>query len=96
MKSTTVVLIHGLAAGRWMLRPLERHLQACGYRTANWGYPSILRDIPVARPQTFTKACRIGTFLRGAASATGHPQHGRDCGQNRTARGTATQSETAR
>ncbi|HAY79688.1 MAG TPA: hypothetical protein DCY79_07770 [Planctomycetaceae bacterium] len=46
MKSTTVVLIHGLAAGRWMLRPLERHLQACGYRTANWGYPSILRDIP--------------------------------------------------
>ena len=40
-----VVLIHGLAAHRFVLRPIERHLATRGLRTVNWGYPSILRPI---------------------------------------------------
>ena len=45
MPVKTVVLVHGLAANTLMLKPIERHLQKDGYRTINWGYPSILRDI---------------------------------------------------
>lgn len=41
----TVVLVHGLAAGRAMLRPLERSLQQRGYQTFNWGYPSVRGEI---------------------------------------------------
>jgi len=40
-----VVLIHGLAAGRTVMRPLERHLQWVGFETINWGYRSILGDV---------------------------------------------------
>ncbi len=40
-----VVLVHGLAASRSMLRPLEMQLQRSGYETLNWGYPSIRGDI---------------------------------------------------
>lgn len=40
-----VLLVHGLAAGRAMLRPLERSLQQRGYQTFNWGYPSLRSEI---------------------------------------------------
>lgn len=40
-----VVLIHGLAAHRAMLRPVERHLRQAGFETLNWGYRSIVGDI---------------------------------------------------
>lgn len=41
----TVVLVHGLAAGSAMLRPLERSLQRRGYQTLNWGYRSVRGEI---------------------------------------------------
>jgi pimeloyl-ACP methyl ester carboxylesterase len=41
----TVVLVHGLAASRSMLWPLERVLRRRGYRTLNWGYRSIRGEI---------------------------------------------------
>jgi pimeloyl-ACP methyl ester carboxylesterase len=40
-----VVLIHGLAANRLVMRPLQRRLRARGYDTFNWGYRSVLRPI---------------------------------------------------
>lgn len=40
-----VVLIHGLAANRFVMRPLERRLRRCGYTTANFGYRSALSPI---------------------------------------------------
>lgn len=36
-----VVLVHGLACNRLVMRGLERHLQSDGYRTHCWGYPSL-------------------------------------------------------
>jgi pimeloyl-ACP methyl ester carboxylesterase len=41
----TVVLVHGLASNRTMLRPLEQSLRSRGYNTVNWGYPSIRSEI---------------------------------------------------
>ncbi len=41
----SVVLVHGLAASKLVMRPLERHLASLGYQTWNWGYPSIWRGI---------------------------------------------------
>ena len=43
--SDTVVLVHGLAANRIVMRPLATRLAGHGYRTINWSYPSIRRDI---------------------------------------------------
>lgn len=43
--SEAVILVHGLAAGRAVLKPLERSIQRQGYSTLNWGYPSIRGDI---------------------------------------------------
>ena len=43
--SDTVVLVHGLAANRIVMKPLEMRLAGHGYRTINWGYPSICGDI---------------------------------------------------
>lgn len=40
-----VVLIHGLAASRGMLKPLERRIQQADFETINWGYRSITGDI---------------------------------------------------
>lgn len=40
-----VVLVHGLAASRTLLKPLEWHLRQGGYETLNWGYPSIRGEI---------------------------------------------------
>lgn len=40
-----VVLIHGLAANRAMLKPLERHIKQGGFETLNWGYRSVTGDI---------------------------------------------------
>ncbi|MEQ8785202.1 MAG: alpha/beta fold hydrolase [Pirellulaceae bacterium] len=40
-----VVLIHGLAANRFVMRPLEKRLRARGYDTRNWGYRSVWRPI---------------------------------------------------
>lgn len=40
-----VVLIHGLAANRAMLKPLEGHVRQGGFETLNWGYRSITGDI---------------------------------------------------
>lgn len=49
-----VVLVHGLAASRYMLRPLERQLQRSGYETLNWAYPSIRGEI-AALSETFAR-----------------------------------------
>jgi hypothetical protein len=40
-----VVLIHGLAAHRLVLWPLERHLNRTGFQTINWGYQSLWGSI---------------------------------------------------
>lgn len=42
---TVVVLIHGLGANRWFLWSLDRHLVRAGFRTINWSYPSVRREI---------------------------------------------------
>jgi len=44
-KRETVVLVHGLAANRSILWPLQRSLRRRGYRTHNWGYSSIRGEI---------------------------------------------------
>lgn len=36
-----VLLVHGLAAPRWLLIPIQQRLRKAGYLTTNWGYPSI-------------------------------------------------------
>ena len=36
-----VVLVHGLAAPKLVLRPLERRLNRSGFQAVNWGYPSV-------------------------------------------------------
>ena len=43
--SEMVVLVHGLAAGRSVLRPLQWALEREGYATLSWGYRSVLGDI---------------------------------------------------
>ena len=45
LQQDTVVLVHGLAASRLMMKPIETHLRQCGFDTLNWGYPSIRGDI---------------------------------------------------
>jgi len=40
-----VVLIHGLAAPKWVMSPVSRNLRAHGYQTFNWGYPSLFRSV---------------------------------------------------
>jgi pimeloyl-ACP methyl ester carboxylesterase len=44
-KTETVVLIHGLAAPRWVMNRLARSLRRQGYRVKNWGYPSTRRSV---------------------------------------------------
>ncbi|HZN33180.1 MAG TPA: alpha/beta fold hydrolase [Pirellulaceae bacterium] len=36
-----VVLVHGLAANRFIMAPLERALASCFGKVLNWGYPSL-------------------------------------------------------
>src|SRR5262245_5759945 len=36
-----VVLVHGLAANRFIMAPLERALTGCFGKVLNWGYPSL-------------------------------------------------------
>ncbi len=36
-----IVLLHGLAAPRFIMTPLDRHLRRDGFQTLNWGYPSL-------------------------------------------------------
>jgi pimeloyl-ACP methyl ester carboxylesterase len=40
-----VLLIHGLASNRLVMKPLEWHLRRQGYRTLNWGYRSMWSQI---------------------------------------------------
>jgi triacylglycerol esterase/lipase EstA (alpha/beta hydrolase family) len=40
-----VVLVHGLAANRIVMRPLANFIKSNGFATMNWGYPSIRRRI---------------------------------------------------
>lgn len=40
-----VVLVHGLAAPRWVMSRLGRSLTRDGYRVKNWGYPSIRSSV---------------------------------------------------
>jgi len=40
-----VILVHGLAAPRWIMTPLARFLRQHGYRMVNWGYPSVRRSV---------------------------------------------------
>ena len=39
------MLVHGLGGNRWVMRSLERRLQAHGYRTLNWQYLSTFGSI---------------------------------------------------
>ena len=36
-----ILLVHGLAANRLFMRPLERHFSGLRFRVLNWSYPSI-------------------------------------------------------
>lgn len=49
--SETVVLVHGFLAHRAWLGLLERRLRRQGFRTINWGYPTVFRSVrePAAR-----------------------------------------------
>lgn len=49
--SETVVLVHGYLAHRGWLGLLERRLRRQGFRTVNWGYPTLFRSVrePAAR-----------------------------------------------
>lgn len=40
-----VVLLHGFAAHRALMKRLDGSFQAAGYRTSNWGYNSLFRPI---------------------------------------------------
>lgn len=40
-----VFLLHGIAAGAWMMSPLARRMAAEGFEVNNWGYPSILGSL---------------------------------------------------
>src|SRR5688572_6160404 len=40
-----VFLVHGIAAGPWMMTTLAQRLKAEGYRVRNWGYASVLNCI---------------------------------------------------
>lgn len=53
----TVLLIHGLGAQRWMLRPLEQVIRQQGFRTLIWGYSSVGRSI-TAHAERFRAALR--------------------------------------
>ncbi len=44
--SEIVVLLHGLASHRVVMRRLAVHLESEGYRTNNWGYFSLFDSIP--------------------------------------------------
>jgi len=45
VRKETVVLVHGLAAPRWVMSPLGRFLGCSGFGVVNWGYASIRRSI---------------------------------------------------
>lgn len=45
LQTQLVVLIHGLAANRWLLVPLQHHLRNRGFSTFNWPYRSVRRSI---------------------------------------------------
>ena len=47
----TVLLLHGLFAGAWMMQPLARRLQRAGFDCVNHGYPTVSKSITeLARP----------------------------------------------
>lgn len=47
----TVLLLHGLFAGAWMMQPLTRHLARAGFDCVNHGYPTARDSITeLARP----------------------------------------------
>lgn len=54
----TVVLLHGMLAGRRSMRRIERILVTEGYRVLNWGYPSLAGSIT-------RHADRLGRLLEG-------------------------------
>ena len=43
--SEAVILLHGLAANPFVMWPLQQHLERSGFKTVNWGYPSLWRSI---------------------------------------------------
>lgn len=69
-----VLLLHGLGANRWIMRPLEKRLLKLGCRTLNWRYPSTRRSIA-------THAMRLVELLeeltaeRSEFLAPGHRLH---------------------
>lgn len=62
-RTETVVLIHSLAAPRWVMSPLARSLRRKGYRVKNWGYPSIRRGVEA-------HAVRLRAFLAELAETS--------------------------
>jgi pimeloyl-ACP methyl ester carboxylesterase len=42
---TTIILVHGIGAGRVFMWLFARRLRRCGYNVINWGYRSLLADL---------------------------------------------------
>lgn len=45
LSSEVVLLLHGLCGHRLVMWPLAKRLRGAGYRTINWGYRSLTKDI---------------------------------------------------
>lgn len=41
VKEEPLVCIHGILAGPWSMRYIEKHFEKEGYPVINWGYPSL-------------------------------------------------------
>lgn len=67
----TVVLIHGFGGNRWVMQPLERRLQRCGYETLNWSYRSWRGDLTAYARQLYVDLCQRD-FLSRRIHLVGH------------------------
>ena len=54
MSRDLVVLIHGFFGHPLVMAPLAKRLQQAGFRTVNWGYPSVTKNI-AAHAEEFLK-----------------------------------------
>lgn len=61
----TVVLVHGLWFGPWIMRLLQRRLRACGFRCVTFSYRSVVDDL-------YASAARLDRFVRCHAPTQAH------------------------
>ena len=71
--TATVVLLHGLGRTALSMRPMERALEAAGYRVVNLGYPSRERSIPelVDTVRAAVDACCAGETVHFVTHSLG-------------------------